>query len=57
MERLRGLRTALLLVNVTLACSIMLAIIKDKQPEILKNFKYSDVSDQVILISELTDLC
>ena len=56
-EQLRGLRKAGLLVNATIARSVMLAIIEKRKPEILKDFKCSDVSDCAVLISKLTNLC
>lgn len=55
-KNLRGLRKAGLAVNVTIARSIMLAIIKKRRPEILTNFKGSDVSNQCICTTKITDL-
>lgn len=42
--QLQGLRTSGLPVNVLVACSIMLAIIKERQPDLLTKFKCSEVS-------------
>lgn len=43
-KQLRGLRTAGLAVNVVIARSIMLAILDERQPDLLVKFKCSEVS-------------
>jgi hypothetical protein len=47
--QLRALRTLGLAVNVLITRSIMLAIIKERQPELLTEFKCSEVSDTEII--------
>lgn len=42
-KQLRGLRAAHVAVNVHIARSIMLAIIKEREPQLLTNFKCSEV--------------
>jgi len=55
-DQLWVLRTSGLPVNVLVARSIMLAIIKQRQPDLLLTFKYSEVGLFALLTAQITDI-